>query len=204
VLLSHIRQVIALLCYNICQVIALQQDFNNKINELNEEAATNEIGWAEMTLDEKLKYAQEGLSKLANNLGKETAAGKAAAIASALISTYQSATDSYKSLAGIPYIGPALGFAAAGAATAAGLANVKAIASTKTPGGGGGGSSVPGGVRPSQPQPPSFNIVGATETSQLAEAVAGQTQEPVQAYVVANDVTTAQSLENNIVEGATL
>jgi len=185
-------------------LLALQQDFNNKINELNEEAATNEIGWAEMTLDEKLKYAQEGLSKLANNLGKETAAGKAAAIASALISTYQSATDSYKSLAGIPYIGPALGFAAAGAATAAGLANVKAIASTKTPGGGGGGSSVPGGVRPSQPQPPSFNIVGATETSQLAEAVAGQTQEPVQAYVVANDVTTAQSLENNIVEGATL
>jgi hypothetical protein len=185
-------------------LLALQQDFNNKINELNEEAATNEISWAEMTLDEKLKYAQEGLSKLANNLGKETAAGKAAAIASALISTYQSATDSYKSLAGIPYIGPALGFAAAGAATAAGLANVKAIASTKTPGGGGGGSSVPGGVKASQPQPPSFNIVGATETSQLAEAVAGQTQEPVQAYVVANDVTTAQSLENNIVEGATL
>jgi len=27
---------------------------------------------------------------------------------------------------------------------------------------------------------------------------------PVQAYVVANDVTTAQSLNNNIVEGATL
>ena len=53
-------------------------------------------------------------------------------------------------------------------------------------------------------QPPSFNIVGANQTSQLAEAVAGQTQQPVQAYVVANDVTTAQSLENNIVEGATL
>ena len=185
-------------------LLALQQDFNNKINDLNEEAATNEINWAEMTLDEKLKYAQEGLSKLANNLGKETAAGKAAAISSALISTYQSATGSYNSLAGIPIVGPALGFAAAGAATAAGLANVRAIASTKTPGSGGGGSSVPGGVTPSQPQPPQFNIVGATETSQLAEAVAGQTQEPVQAYVVANDVTTAQSLENNIVEGATL
>jgi hypothetical protein len=63
-------------------------------------------------------------------------------------------------------------------------------------GGGGGGGSAPA--------PPQFNIVGATETSQLADAVAGQTQEPVQAYVVANDVTTAQSLENNIVEGATL
>ena len=176
-------------------------------DDLNAQSSQNEIDWNEMTLDEKLKYAQQGFSKLANNLGKETAAGKAAAISSALISTYQSATDSYKSLSGIPIVGPALGFAAAGAATAAGLANVKAIASTKTPsigGSGGGGAGVSIGATPSQPQPPSFNIVGATETSQLAEAVGGQTQQPVQAYVVANDVTTAQSLENNIVEGATL
>ena len=65
----------------------------------------------------------------------------------------------------------------------------------------GGGS---GGGAAATTTPPSFNIVGASDTSQLAEAVAGQEQQPVQAYVVANDVTTAQSLENNIVEGATL
>ena len=70
-----------------------------------------------------------------------------------------------------------------------------AAAASGAPAGGGGGSA---------PAPPQFNIVGATETSQLADAVAGQTQQPVQAYVVANDVTTAQSLENNIVEGATI
>jgi hypothetical protein len=63
-------------------------------------------------------------------------------------------------------------------------------------GGGRGGAA--------QPAPPSFNIVGASETSQLAEAIGEQEQQPVQAYVVANDVTSAQSLENNIVEGATL
>ena len=63
----------------------------------------------------------------------------------------------------------------------------------------GGGSASGGGSTP-----PSFNIVGATETSQLAQAVGGQTQQPIQAYVVANDITTAQSLENNIVEGATI
>ena len=69
-----------------------------------------------------------------------------------------------------------------------------------------GGVSTGGGgeATPALPAPPSFNIVGATETSQLADAIGGQTQQPVQAYVVANDVTTAQSLENNIVEGATL
>ncbi len=74
--------------------------------------------------------------------------------------------------------------------------------STKVPNSSGGGGSA--GAAAATPQAPSFNIVGATETSQLAEAVGSQTQQPVQAYVVANDVTTAQSLENNIVEGATI
>jgi hypothetical protein len=189
-------------------LLALQKDFTEKLNNLNEDAAKNEIKWAEMTSDQKLEYARKGLAGLAQNLGKETAAGKAAAISSALISTYQSATDSYKSLAGIPIIGPALGFAAAGAATAAGLANVKAITSTKTPTISGGGGSTPNVATPTKPtaatQPPSFNIVGASDTSQLADAIGGQTQQPVQAYVVANDVTSAQSLDRNIVEGASL
>lgn len=66
------------------------------------------------------------------------------------------------------------------------------------------GAGAPSGGGGSAPAPPTFNVVGAAGTNQLAEAVAGQEQQPVQAYVVANDVTTAQSLENNIVEGATL
>lgn len=65
-----------------------------------------------------------------------------------------------------------------------------------------GGAGGAGGA--AQPQAPNFNIVGATQTSQLAEAIGEQTQQPIQAYVVANDVTTAQSLENNIVDGATI
>jgi len=108
-------------------LLALKKDFDDKINGLNEQAADNEITWAKMTQDQKLAYAQQGLAGLAANLGKETAAGKAAAISSALISTYQGAQDSYASLAKIPVVGPALGFAAAAAATVAGLANVKAI-----------------------------------------------------------------------------
>jgi len=87
------------------------------------------------------------------------------------------------------------GIAASVAATARGLSALKAGGSAT-----GGGAGAGAGTS----TPPQFNIVGATETSQLAEAVAGQEQQPVQAYVVANDVTTAQSLENNIVEGATI
>lgn len=55
--------------------------------------------------------------------------GKAAAIANAIVKTYESATSSYAALAGIPIVGPALGAAAAAAAIAAGLANVQAIRS---------------------------------------------------------------------------
>jgi len=79
--------------------------------------------------------------------------------------------------------------------SAAGKANSAASSLGGGSGGGGGGSA---------PQPPSFNIVGASDTNQLADAIGGQTQQPVQAFVVANDVTTAQSLQNNIVEGATI
>jgi hypothetical protein len=84
-----------------------------------------------------------------------------------------------------------------------------AIGSTKkaaaAAGGSSGGGSVPSpaSVTPSA-APPAFNIVGSSGTNQLADAIGGQTQQPVQAFVVASDVTTAQSLERNTIEGATI
>lgn len=59
------------------------------------------------------------------------AAWKAMAIAQTIIDTYSSAVASYKSLAGIPYVGPALGMTAAAIAVAAGMARVAAIRSTQ-------------------------------------------------------------------------
>lgn len=52
---------------------------------------------------------------------------KTAAIAETLIETYRSAQGSYAALAPIPYIGPALGIAAASAAIIAGMARVASI-----------------------------------------------------------------------------
>ena len=185
-----------------------EEEKYNIISQFAQLGAEAEIEWSKMTTDQKIQYAQQGLAGLAANLGKETAAGKAAAISSTLISTYQGAQDSYKSLAGIPIIGPVLGFAAAGAAVASGLANVKAITSTKTPqvAGGGGAPSISAPSRPSAPtsQPPAFNIVGAGAENQLAETIAGQSKQPVKAFVTSQDVTTAQSLERNIVDGASI
>lgn len=96
-------------------------------------------------------------------------------------------------------ISAGLGIAGSIAATAKGLSALgggSAGSKPNAPSGSGGGGSAPA--------PPSFNVVGASETSVLADTVAEQTNEPVQAYVVSNDVTTAQSMENNIVEGATI
>jgi hypothetical protein len=186
---------------------ALEQAKVNALNKFNQASSKNQIDWEKLTQAEKTRVVSQGLNNLTSILGEESAAGKAAAIASATISTYQSATDSYKSLSGIPIIGPALGFAAAGAAIVGGIANVKKIASTKVPNSGGGGGSAPSisGSTASAPSiPPAFNVVGASNTNQLADAIGGQAQQPVKAYVVSNDVTTAQSMDRNIVSGASI
>ena len=185
----------------------LEKALADKLASFAEGTSKTETKWSDMAQEEKLKLAKEGLNNMATILGEESAAGKAAAIASATISTFESAQSSYKSLAGIPIIGPVLGAAAAGAAIVSGMAQVKAITATKLPTlAGKSAPSVSGGgiSAPSQATPPSFNVVGASETNQLAGVIGSQSQEPVKAFVVANDVTTAQSLERNIVEGASI
>ena len=185
----------------------LEKAKTNALNKFNQTNAENSVKWEDMTGKEKLGIASDTLGNMATILGEESAAGKAAAIGQATISTFQSATDSYKSMAGIPIIGPALGAIAAAAAVVSGMAQVKAITATKLPTLAGktppaaGGSPPPS---PAAPTPPSFNIVGASATNQLADVIGEQTQQPVQAFVVASDVTTAQGLERNTIEGATI
>jgi len=58
------------------------------------------------------------------------------------------------------------------------------------------------GAPPTQPQAPQFNLIGQSGFNQVAQAL-GQ-QQPVQAFVVAQDVTTAQQLNNNIISAATV
>ena len=151
--------------------------------------------------------AMDLASKAQALAGKNTVAGKAIGIATATINTFQGASEAMKQKSTLPSPFDVVAKVANVATViATGLKTVKSIASVKVPGGGGGGGTgaTPSGGGVAAPAPPSFNVVGATETSVLADTVAEQTNEPVQAYVVSNDVTTAQSLENNIVEGATI
>ena len=86
---------------------------------------------------------------------------------------------------------------AAGAQAIQQIKSVKADATaTQSAGATGGGGALP--------SPPAFNVVGATGQSQLATAIAGQQQQPVKAFVVSGDVTTAQELDRNIVQGASI
>lgn len=90
---------------------------------------------------------QNNLLVLARTGNKELAAVyKAAAIANTIVKTYESATSAYAAMASIPYVGPALGTAAAAAAIAAGLANVQVISSTNYGSFVGGGNIPEGGV----------------------------------------------------------
>jgi hypothetical protein len=88
----------------------------------------------------------ENLSVLMESNNKKMfQVGKAAAIASTVISTYEGAQKAYTSMAGIPVVGPALGAAAAGAAVLAGMVRLQKIQSTQFGGGGGGGGGSGGG-----------------------------------------------------------
>lgn len=136
---------------------------------------------------------------------------KAASIAAATIQTYQSATAAYASqFVPIPDpTSPVRGAIAAGIAVAAGLGNIAKIASQKFDGGGsigttslsgGGGGSQSSGAGTSNVITPNFNVVG---NAQATNPLAGLGGQPIQAYVVSGEVTTAQSLDRNRVNYAT-
>lgn len=86
------------------------------------------------------KSASSELIKLTNSKNETLKGiGKAAAQTNAAISTAEGAIAAYKSLAGIPIVGPGLGFAAAAALTAYGLEQQQQIAALNS------GGVVPGG-----------------------------------------------------------
>ena len=92
-----------------------------------------------------------------------------------------------------------IGIASTIAATAKGLS---AFGGGGAPSSGGAGGSEGGGG--ATPTAPAFNVVGASATNQIAQTIANQQQQPIKAYVVSNDVTTAQSLDRNIISSASI
>lgn len=178
--------------------------------EQERERAAAEIEIDRLKFEQKIAQANEAsavLSGLGALLGKQTAAGKALGIASALINTYVGVSEALKQPSTLPspfdYAAKAVNVAGI---LAAGFKTVKAITSVKVPGGSGGGGNAPsisasGGGQASAPAP-SFNVVGNTGVNQIAQTLGNQ--QPIQAFVVGSQVTTQQALDRNLVNNATL
>jgi hypothetical protein len=147
------------------------------------------------------------LKNAAKAIGEHTVAGKAAAIAATTIDTYMSATAAFKSLAGIPIVGPVLGGVAAAAAIVAGLKNVKAILAVKAPDIP-AGSAEPGFVdipSPGSSMPSTGGALPSTGGSlpDLGTGGGGVTGGgggggAVRAYVVERDITDSQNRQEEI------
>lgn len=154
----------------------------------------------------KLDIAQNTLALISEVAGKGSKVGKALALAQATISGYQGVQNAYTTAQASPITltFPAYPYIQAGLAGAFSLLQIKKIMSTdpsgsSSPNLGGGGAGGGGGATP-----PSFNVVGNTGVNQLAGVIGNREAAPVQSYVLANNVTTAQSLQRNIIQSATL
>ena len=193
-----------------------EKERTDKIAADKKIADQKEIDDAKIVADAKIEIANKeeaakvaalngyaaALSSISGIMSKETEAGKGIAIASSLVNTFAAISGQLSAFSKVPVPGYAI--AQAIATGVVGLANVKKIASVKIPNSSGGGSApnIPSISTPAQA--PQFNIVGQGAGSQIASALGDQQQTPVQAYVVSQDITTAQSLENGIISGATL
>ena len=187
----------------------------------------------EIALEQAIKEAKRnaldtGLNILMQFAGKNKAVAlgilavqKGLAIADIVVGSAKSISAATSALAAVPaVIGvvPNPMYAVQAASTIKGIALTKITAATsiasilaasigqaKAITGGGGISSGGGGMGGgTAPAAPAFNVVGASATNQLAQTIGNQQQQPIKAYVVSNDVTTAQSLDRNIISSASI
>ena len=143
------------------------------------------------------------LGAVSGLIGEETKAGKALAVGQALINTYSAAAAA---LAPPPVgAGPIFGPIAAIGAVAAGMSSVKKILSTKLPGT--TDTSTPDLSPPDIPETPTLqemNTGGLGGLIPNINAIEPVSTTPIQAFVVENDISNAQALQEELEIQATL
>lgn len=177
----------------------------------DKQTAAARIQIERMQMETKLSIISDALGTIADAVGRETAAGKALAISQALINTYLGAT---KALATYP---PPFGAIAAATVVAAGLLQVNQIRKQKLPEipkpGGGSASTSGGGSTFTQPIAPTTSFAaptiqtlpdGISTGGQIAESIAMARQQPIKAYVVAQEVSSQQALDRRTTAASTL
>jgi hypothetical protein len=142
------------------------------------------------------------------NAKKSFQINKALGIAQASIATYEGATNAFKTASASPITIGFPGYPAlmAGIAVTAGLAKVAKIAATKfnpgsttppsTGGGGGGGGGAMGGGGGGSTAAPALDLSFLNNAQTKAQ--------PIQSYVLATNVTSAQDAQQKIIDQAKL
>ena len=196
------------------QLSAINAGYTDKAKKLAVEETKFKKALKKQEVNDALNASASVLDSVVSLVGEGSAVGKAAAVASATIQTYTSATAAYASVVGVPFVGPVLAPIAAGVAVAAGIMNVKKILSTKTPGGGGsgGGGSVPSApaIPTAPPINPTAGIGAAAEGQNVQNQITLGNQQGasgpsvVKAYVVSSDMSKQQEADRKITDLARL
>lgn len=174
----------------------LEREHSNNLVAINEGYTKANIELSNREKEAKIANANAVanlLSNAASLFGENTIAYKAMAIAQTSIDTYLAAQAAYKSMVGIPIVGPALGAVAAGVAVAGGLANVKKITAVKVPSVAGSSSNgITGGATITAP------TINSTILKQKESGISDLTStvekknDNVRAYIVEDDLNKKQ------------
>jgi len=184
----------------------IDQKRRDEINKTKEEEDKQELARKEAVEKAKINMVSNTFGAIAGLLGESSKAGKAFATGQALINTYQGVTEVLASKSVLPEpIATIARIANIATVLATGLKTVKQINSVQPMAASAGAAGIStGGAAATPSAPPAFNVVGASGANQLATAIAGQQEQPVKAFVVSGDVSTAQELDRNIVQGAAI
>lgn len=144
--------------------------------------------------EERLKHVRQGSKEEEAIKRKMFERDKKLRIVQTIIDTASNVVQSVRNGGGIP-TGIPFGVAAA----AMGALQIATIAKTSFGSGNDQPSNVP--MPSASSTVPTFNVVGANPTSQLLQ---GLSMQPLKAYVVASDITTAQMLEQKAIKTSVL
>jgi hypothetical protein len=190
------------------ELMKIQVETSNKKQKIDEENAEREKQLAEEVKNKKIQMGQQAFGVLADlstlfangNEAEQRKAfqiNKAASLGLAIMNTANAVTGALTAGGNPLKLATGAQFLEAGIAAATGGINIAKIANTQFQSSGGGGAN--NTVTPTAPRTPSFDIIQAQPQMQLGALQ----QQPIKAYVVSGEVSTAQALDRNRVRNAT-
>ena len=196
------EDVLALTTLSVEDRAALEKKQSDEIIAITKKTTDATTALEKAAQDSKAAMINQSIDAVQGALGAVFKNSKAVATANVIVDAAQAAVGIFKNSTSLPEpfgsINRGIQLAALAATTVASIRNINAAEPT------GGGSPPATITTPSAPsQPPQFNIVGQGGVNQLAQSIGGQFNQPIRAYVVGGDVTTAQQLQRQRVRTAT-